>query len=172
MSHEPFQPEERLLVAFRDYRSARKHLLEAVGKPASNRDPFAELAERVAADALRGELCGSPVQKGYDLCLCDGSRVQVKYLANSGSGAWANEHTVRFPNDERVTKYALMIVQDIRPTHMLVFNRVGLADLYDKLKKRHQGRGEKLCFTRCSFQRILSAREQFEGSPKVRDLVF
>ena len=138
MSPEPFQPNRQLRSAFRNYRSARKQLLEAVDKPASNRDPLAELSERIAADVLRGTLCGSPVQKGYDLCLCDGTLVQVKYLANSGRQGWVNEHSVQFPEDERVTRYALVIVQDLQPTHMLVFYRAGLAHLYDNLEKRHR----------------------------------
>lgn len=87
-----------LLRALRDYRTARRALLEVLGCTASNRDPLAEFAERLAAVLLGGTMAKNRVQRGWDVMTPTGRRVQVRYLANP-SGEWVNGHQVDFRGD-------------------------------------------------------------------------
>lgn len=89
-----------LLAALEEYRLARERLLRVPGPRMSNRDPLAELAENFVAVLMGGALAANPVQARWDVELADGSKVQVKYLANTAGpamSAWVNEHLVRFP---------------------------------------------------------------------------
>jgi len=145
------------------YVCARRRLLDAIARPRSNRDPFAEWAEWLAAEVMHGTRAINPVQTGYDVELPDGVRVQVKYLANTSDGNWRNGHEVRFPEDPSVLLYALLVVLDLEPVHLLVFHRARLADLYDRLHKRHADQGQRLSLTKANYHKIAGNPEQFAG---------
>ncbi len=158
---------EQVVARLDEYLCARRTLLGAIGRPRSNRDPLAEWAEWLAARVLGGTVCDNPVQPGYDVELPNGTRVQVKYLANAlGRGCWPNQRSIRFPKNAEahgVNLYALLVVLDLRPVHLLTFHRPGLERLYDLLDKTHRDRGERLSFTKCNYERILSQQEEFAG---------
>src|SRR5262249_5622271 len=86
---------EVLLRSLEAYRAARVRLLEVLDLAVSNRDPLAEFSEHLVQALLGGKLASSRVQKGYDLTIPSGERVQVRYLANPGAVSWVNEHNVR-----------------------------------------------------------------------------
>ena len=150
-----------------EYVAARRRLLAAIGRPLSNRNPLPEWAEWLAAEVLGGQVSDNPVQQGWDVELPNGTRVQVKSLANSaGRGCWPNEHPLRFPANaeaERVDLYALAVFIDLKPIHLLVFHRAALGGIYDLLGKTHAERGQCLQLTRCDYEQIIGAREEFSG---------
>ena len=84
--------------AWATYRDARLNLLGGIGIPSSHRDPMSEFAEVLVARLVDGTMADNRVQKDWDVLEADGSRVQVKYLANISTGGWVNWHTVE-PND-------------------------------------------------------------------------
>ena len=107
-----------LLEALSLYRAARHALLTKVGVPLSNRDPLAEFAEVLVATLVGGTLATSRVQAGWDLETPDGTRYQVKYLANAiDSGV--NEHCIR--SRPGVDWYALVMIEDFTVAGVVAF---------------------------------------------------
>jgi hypothetical protein len=97
-----------ILDALGAYRSARVAFLAALECPISNRDPFAEFAERLVTAWFGGTLASSRVQHTYDLLDAEGRTVQVRYLANP-AGSWVNGHQIAFvPGLDR---YALVVIE-------------------------------------------------------------
>ena len=151
---------KQVMAGFAKYSSARRQFLTSIGLPGSNRDPLAEFAECLAASLLEGRRAPSRTQKGWDIQLADGSKVQVKYLANR-SDAWVNEHPVRFENG--VTRYALLIIEDLSPRALVVMSSSRLTDVCSKLGKRHPNQDCTLQFTRANFRQLIRERAQFEA---------
>jgi hypothetical protein len=146
-----------ILAALADYRRARAAFLEILGCAASNRDPLAELSERLVAALVDGILPESRVQRGYDVVAGD-ERIQVRYLANP-SGAWVNEHLVDFRGD--CDAYALVVVEALDPRHVIIFRRAGLAEVCRALGKRHPDQDRTLQLTRRNYLQILAERQRF-----------
>ena len=154
------------LNLFNGYVSARQSLLSAIGRGKSNRDPLAEWTEWLAENVMHGTRASNPVQADYDIELADGTRVQTKYLANPSRGDWINWRYIAFSDNSEalhVDLYALLVVLDLRPAHLLVFHRNELAKLYDKLGKRHAGRGDRINFTKRDYHTILCRQVEFRG---------
>jgi hypothetical protein len=148
-----------LLAALGAYRAARQEFLTTLGCDGSNRDPFAEFAEQVALAVVGGEMAQSRVQKGWDFTDVFGRRVQVRYLANP-AGRWANEHLVDFRGDG-CDRYVLVLFEALDLVGVIVFERVGLAQVGAALKKRHPGQDETLQFTASNFRSIAAEPERF-----------
>lgn len=147
-----------LLKALEVYVHARRHLLEVLHLPASNRDPLAEASEQVVAALLGGTLAVSRVQAGHDLVLPGGTLVQVKYLANP-AGGWINEHTVR--SVAGVDLYALVLFEAFEIIGVLVFPTDQLAPICHALVKRHPDQERQLQFTRRNWLKIKDDPKRF-----------
>jgi hypothetical protein len=89
------------------------------------------------------------------LVTADGIKVQVKYLANP-TGTWRNGHSVIFP--EGVDLYAIVIIEALEVTGIVIFSRATLAEVCQRLKKKHI---DKLDFYQATFHRILADQERF-----------
>lgn len=146
-----------LLEALALYRTARHALLAKVGVPLSNRDPLAEFAEAFVAVLVGGRLATSRVQASWDVEAPDGSRYQVKYLANSiDSGV--NEHCVRsLPG---VDRYALVVIEDFTVAGVVAFPSE-LAPVCAALGKRHPRQDVELQFTRVNWLAVRDDPERF-----------
>lgn len=131
----------KTIETFREYVTVRKQLLGSVGAKGSNRDPLAELSERMAAVLLDAVPAESRVNKGWDVRRRNGRTVEVKYVANS-SGSWVNGHDVRFPPGR--DEHALVVIVDLVPRFLLVFNEDSATRCYEGLKKRHDRRHDNL----------------------------
>jgi hypothetical protein len=135
----------KIVDTFRDYVAVRKQLLESVEAEGSNRDPLAELAERMAAVLLDAVPAKSRVNKGWDVRRRDGRTVEVKYVANS-SDSWVNGHDVSFPPGR--DEHALVVIVNLVPQFLLVFNEVSATRCYEGMKKSHdRGHDKKLGIT-------------------------
>jgi hypothetical protein len=66
-----------------------------MGVPRSCRDPLSEFAELLVARFVDGKLADNRVQKDWDVREADGSRIQVKYLANPSTGGWRIDGSVK-----------------------------------------------------------------------------
>ncbi len=149
-----------LLEALRAYRPARQALLEILGLPLSNRDPFAELSEQFVQALWGGTLADSRVQSGHDLVSLDGLKVQVRYLANSSS-VWVNEHRVySIPG---VALYALVLIEAFAIVGVLVFPTDDLAPICSVLGKRHPQQDQQLQFTRRNWWAIRDDPDRFRA---------
>lgn len=138
---------QALLRAHEDYRLARRRYLELLGCAGSNRDPLAELSERLVAAILDGTPADSRVQKGFDVVDAQGARVQVKYVANP-RGLWVNGHVVDFRGD--IDRYAVVLVEDLAPTLVLIFTRATIGRVCRLLQKRHPDQDSTLQLTRAN----------------------
>jgi hypothetical protein len=112
-------------------------LLRLLGLEASNRDPLTEVSEYLVQAPLGGTMAASRVQKGYDLIVPSGQRVQVRYLANAGGARWVNEHHIRC--GAGFDLYALVLYESFTPTAVLVFP-TDLTAIGTALRKCIQGR--------------------------------
>jgi len=148
-----------LLTALDAYRQARQAFLAAIATPASNRDPLAEFSEQFVRALLGGSLAESRVQAGYDLTLTDGRRVQVRYLANTGS-AWVNEHRVGTLTG--VDLYALVIFEAFAVVGVLVLPTGALGPIGTALGKRHPTQDRQLQFTARNWRTIRDDAARFE----------
>jgi hypothetical protein len=148
----------QLLGALSTYREARRRFLVALGCSGSNRDPLAELAERLVLAVLGGKIAESRVQKGYDLIMEHGETVQVRYLANPAD-RWVNEHLVDFRGG--CDRYALLIVEDLDARSLVIFAKSGLSSACTKLAKRHGNQDVTLQFTRANYRAIASEPDRF-----------
>jgi hypothetical protein len=149
----------QLLGALGVYRLARQAFLVTLGLPASNRDPLAEFSEQLVHALMGGTLALSRVQADYDLVLLDGTRVQVRYLANR-DGAWVNEHLLRrIPG---VELYALVLFEAFTAVGVLVFPTADLAAICAALGKRHPRQEATLQFTRRNFRTIRDNPARFQ----------
>jgi len=146
------------LSAFLSYRTARLEFLNYIGCVESNRDPLAEASEHLVALLTGGELVKNRVQKGYDVVGYDGERIQVKYLANP-LNTGVNGHIIQFPDEADL--YAVVVFENLLPRSVLVFTRESLGPAYDRLGKRHKGRGERLELTKVNTETILSNAQEF-----------
>jgi hypothetical protein len=109
-------------------------LLIAVRATGSNRDPLSELTETIVAQLLDGVPAKSRVNKGWDLQRTDGRTVEVKYVAN-GSNLWINGHDIRFPAGR--DEHALVVIVDLVPQVLLVFDQASATQCYEGLNKNH-----------------------------------
>ncbi len=123
-----------IVSSLQPYVDARQSLLRAVGATGSNRDPLSELTETVVAQLLDGVPAKSRVNKGWDLQRSDGRTVEVKYVAN-GSYSWINGHDIRFPAGR--DEHALVLIVDLVPQVLLVFDQASATRCYEGLKKYH-----------------------------------
>ncbi len=147
-----------LLEVYGTYQQARLSFLDSIGCAKSNRDPIAEFSERLVAALTLGELAKNRVQKDYDVILPTGEFVQVKYLTNP-KGMDVNGLEIRFPND--VQKFAVVYFEDLNLHGVLLIDRCGLEPIYDRLRKRHKGRGELLLLLSANVETILSHKDEF-----------
>jgi len=142
-----------ILQALGTYRSARRALLEAIGCASSNRDPLAELSERLVAALLGAELAQSRVQRGYDMTTGDGNRVQVRYLANPPV-QWVNEHVVDFRGD--CDRYALVVFVAFEIVAVLIFRKETIGRVCAALGKRHRDQDQTLQFGKRNLGQLLA----------------
>ena len=149
---------DELLAALSQYRAARSAFLSVLGCDQSNRDPFAEFAERLAHAVLGGEMATSRVQKDWDFTTDAGQQVQVRYLANPPD-RWVNEHYVDFraPCD----LYALVIFEGFDAKALLVFTRATIAAVCSALGKRHPNQEQGLALTRRNYWQLLADSDRF-----------
>lgn len=160
---------ESLLGALSAYRRARVEFLEAIDCVGSNRDPFAEFAERIALAALGGTMATSRTQKGWDFTDPQGLRVQVRYLANP-AGRWVNEHRVDF-RGAGCERYALLIIEAFEPKALVVFDAERLGSVCAVLGKRHGGQEHTLQLTQANYRALVSDPARFvELGVQVADL--
>jgi hypothetical protein len=150
---------DALLEALSAYRIARVRLLEALGCSGSNRDPFAEFAERIAVAALGGTMAASRTQKGWDFTDTERRRVQVRYLANP-AGPWVNEHLVDFRGGH-CDRYALLVVEAFEPKALLVFEAEHLGAVGVALAKRHGDQEHTLQLTQRNYKALLAEPARF-----------
>ncbi len=148
-----------LLDALSVYRAARIDLLDSLGCAGSNRDPFAEFAERIALAAISGTMAASRTQKGWDFTDPDGRRVQVRYLANP-AGPWVNEHLVDFRGDQ-CDRYALLVIEAFEPKTLVVFDALHMAAVGSVLAKRHGDQQHTLQLTQRNYKELLTERARF-----------
>jgi hypothetical protein len=149
-----------LVRALEAYRWARQKLLAALHLPASNRDPLAEFSEHLVGALIGASLASSRVQPGHDLVRPDGSKIQVRYLANP-EGAWVNEHEVRqIPG---VEWYALVLFEAFAVVGVLAIPTDRLALIGRALAKRHPSQHETLQFTRRNLRAIQDSPNEFRA---------
>ncbi len=149
-----------LLALYRGYTQSRKQFLAAMGLPTSCRDPLAEFSEILVAKLLDAKMAGSRVQKGYDMVKPDDRRVQVRYLCNPSQG-WINEHYVYFAGG--VDDYALVIIEGLDLSSVLLFPRETIGQVATLLKKRHPKRDISIQFTQRNYRTILAKQSDFAG---------
>jgi hypothetical protein len=148
------------LSAWAQYRDARVHLLEHLEIAQSNREPMAEFAEVLVRDLVGGELAPSRTEKGWDVRMPDGQKVQVRYLANR-TGNWGNWHWVA--SSELWDWYALVIFVDLHPVAVHMFPSTDLSAICRALKKRHAEQHRLLSYTYGNFKAIGSDPERFRA---------
>lgn len=134
-------------------------MLIHLGLADSNRDPLAEISERLVAALLGGTLAESRVQKGWDLLTSEGNRVQIRYLANPAD-RWVNEHLVDFRTLD-CDSYALVVYEALSPKAVLVFSPGSLEAVGEALGKRHGQRDVTLQFTRRNYLQVLGESDRF-----------
>jgi hypothetical protein len=135
------------------YVEARKALLAELdlGRN-SNRDPLAEFAEWLVAAILHGRLADTPVQAEWDVMALGGQHLQVKYLANTSSERWVNEHTVRVT--PQMDAYAIVFYESLVPVSVILLPARGLAAIGQALDKRHAHLETTLQLTRRDYLRL------------------
>lgn len=143
------------------YRDARLNLLRTIGVPVSNRDPLSEFAEQFVAALMGGTLASNRVQRGWDVELPDGAKVQVKYLANTAGTVWVNEHLV--VRDPDVDWHALVIIEDFTVVGVVVLPCDRLAEVAAALGKRHGNTETTLQFTRVNWFAIRDDPARFRS---------
>lgn len=143
----------RIQAVYARYVEARNALLAELNLGrSSNRDPLAEFAEGLVAALLGGKLADSPVQANWDVEAAGVGRVQVKYLANSGSEAWVNEHPVKV--NELMDAYAVVFYESLLPVSVVMFDARRLAEVCQALGKRHPNQDTTLQLTRANYLRL------------------
>jgi hypothetical protein len=135
------------------------HFSPKVGVPLSNRDPLAEFAEAFVATLVGGSLATSRVQAGWDFETPDGSRYQVKYLANT-TDSGVNEHCVR--SMPGVDWYALVLIEDFTVAGVVAFPP-DLTSVCAALGKRHPRQDVELQFTRVNWLAIRDDPQRFRA---------
>ena len=148
-----------LLDALGRYRMARSEFLEALGCIGSNRDPFAEFAERIALAAVGGTMAPSRTQKGWDFTDGEGRRVQVRYVANP-AGPWVNGHVVDFRGGH-CDRYALLIIEAFEPKSLLVFDAAEMPAVGAALAKSHGNLEHTLQLTQRNYMTMLDDPARF-----------
>ena len=127
----------------------------------SNRDPFAEFAERIALAVIGGTMATSRVQKGWDFMDPEGRRVQVRYVANP-EGEWVNGHVIDFRGG-LCERYALLIVVAFEPKALLVFDAEHLGAVGMALAKRHGDLEHTLQLTQGNLATLVADPKRFEA---------
>jgi hypothetical protein len=150
---------DQLLAALRVYRASRDEFLAALDCAGSNRDPFAEFAERVALAALGGTLATSRTQKGWDFMDPEGRRVQVRYLANPAD-QWVNGHLIDF-RGAGCNRYALVIFEALDAKSLLVFDHSQMAGICALLSKRHPDQENTLQLGQANYRAIVNSPQPF-----------
>jgi len=150
---------QTLIDALAAYRHARIAFLEAIGcRRGSMRDPLAEFAELLVAVVTGDTMATNPVQAAWDLTSMDGSKTQVKYLANP-AGEWVKGHLVKFTPD--LDRYALVVYEALEPIAVLIFERATLGEVCRRLGKRHPNQETTLQITEANVRQLPSRREEF-----------
>lgn len=142
------------------YSAARRAFLGALGLSTSNRDPLSEFAESYVSCLLDGTRARSRTQKGWDVALRDGKRVQVKFLANRLHGDWVNEHHVEFSPEADV--YALVVYKGFCIESVLVFPRRACSQLRQAFQCRDAGATDAFYLTECRYDRLVENSSEFE----------
>lgn len=160
-THPPTDPGrlEALLTSLEAYCVARVRFLEMLDLAVSNRDPLAEFSEHLVQALLGGRLASNRVQKGYDLIIPSGKRVQVRYLANPGTTRWVNEHRVVW--SPGFDLYALVLYESFTPVGVLIFPQ-DLAAIGAVLRKVHPGQDRSLQLTHANYLAIRQHPARFE----------
>lgn len=124
---------------------------------------MAEFAERLVEGLVSGTHAPSRVQKDWDIEGPDGEKIQVKYLANTGSsaGTWVNEHPLVAP--VQADSYALVVYEDLKPVAVVKFTLSRLAEVCARLGKRHGQQDKTLQLTRLNYLTFIENREEFEN---------
>jgi hypothetical protein len=149
-----------ILEALGAYRSARVAFLAALECPISNRDPFAEFAERLVAAWLGGSLATSRVQHTYDLLDTEGRTVQVRYLANP-AGSWVNGHQISFvPGLDR---YALVVIEAFELSGALCVDVGSVEAICARLGKRHPKQDTSLQLGQANWRQLVAERSDFKA---------
>ena len=149
-----------LVAALAASRQARLVLLEALGCRSSNRDPLAKFSGRIVAAMVGAAMAESRGQRGWDVAAPDGEHIQFRYLANPPA-TWVNEHPVDLSGD--CDAYALVVIEDFEPRHVLIFRKDCLAEVGAALGKRHPSQDTILQLTRRNYRMIVEQAEPFAG---------
>jgi hypothetical protein len=157
----PTHPDlQRVRGIYGQYVEARNALLAELNLGRnSNRDPLAEFAEWLVAALLGGTLAPSPVQAHWDVEAPGVGKVQVKYLANSGSEGWVNEHPVHVT--EQMDAYAIVFYESLLPVAVAQLPARRLAEVGAALGKRHPNQDRSLQLTRANYMRLLGEPTTF-----------
>ena len=147
------------LTAYEAYHKARQLFLTSIGCAISNRDPIAEFSEHLVAVLVNGELAKNRVQKDYDVISPVGEFIQVKYLTNP-KGMNVNGLEIRFLGN--VQKFAVVYFEDLHLHSVLQFDRNSLDLVYDRLGKRHKGRGDLLLLLNSNVGTMLFHVDEFK----------
>jgi hypothetical protein len=147
-----------LISALQAYGRARERLLQVLRLEASNRDPLAEVSEHLVHALLGGMMAARRVQKGYDLIVPSGKRVQVRYLANASGARWVNEHHIRCGDGSDL--YALVLYESFTAVAVLVFPP-DLTAIGAALGKAHPGQHLNLELTRPNYLMIRGDPDRF-----------
>jgi hypothetical protein len=140
------------------YRPARHRLLSFLRLADSNRDPLVEFCEHFVAALMGGRSADNRVQPEWDIELSDGSRAQVRYLANPGN-RWVNEHHVK--SVPGVQWYVLVLLEAFDVTGVIAFPP-DLTVICASLGKRHGVQERTLQFTRRNWWTIRDDPDRFE----------
>jgi hypothetical protein len=99
------------------------------------------------------------VQAHWDVEAPGVGKVQVKYLANSGTERWVNEHPVRVT--ELMKAYAIVFYESLLPVSALLLPARRLAEIGAALGKRHPYQDVTLQLTRANYVRLLGEPSTF-----------
>lgn len=143
----------RIQALYARYAEARNVLLAEpeLGRN-SNRDPLAEFAEWLVTAIVDGTRPPSPVQAHWDVEARGVGHIQVKYVANSGSERWVNEHTVRV--NEFMQAYAIVFYESLLPVSVILMPSQRLVEIGHALDKHHPNQESVLRLTRRNYVRL------------------
>lgn len=141
------------------YRLARRELLAAAGRPTSNRDPIAEWAEALVEAVIDAPRVSNRVNSGHDLVDVTGRRIEVKTLANTPGLPWVNWHVITTHPGRDL--YAIVVIEDLAPLGLFVFDLSRLADLGALLGKRHLGQKARIEFLERNARSIMDDPARF-----------
>lgn len=151
-----------LTAALAPYRLARRELLVAADRPASNRDPMAEWAEALVESILDAPRVTNRVETGHDLVDALGRRIEVKTLANTPGAPWVNDHPITTHPGRDL--YAIVLFEDFAPLGLLVLEMHKLAVLGALLHKRNPDQDRRIELLETNARRILADPAAFAAA--------